>query len=213
MYYLLILGLFISFTSCGQNATGTNNRNTPPTQDVGGPCEGCKVIYNSPVPFEQLNWIDTLPDYNEQGQKLIISGVIYDSKGKPAKDVVLYVYHTDQTGHYTNKYQEKEWAGRHGYIKGWIKTNNKGEYRLYTLRPKSYPQSTIPAHIHPVIKEPGKGEYYIDEFLFDDDPFLTAAERNKQEGRGGNGIMTLREKNGILYGERNIYLGRKIPGY
>ena len=129
------------------------------------------------------------------------------------QNVVLYVYHTDQGGHYTNKYNEKGWAGRHGYIKGWVKTNEKGEYKFYTLQPAPYPGANIPAHIHPVIKEPNRNEYWIDEYLFDDDPFLTTAERKKQESRGGNGIVFLEEKEGLLHGERNIYLGRNIPDY
>ena len=47
---------------------------------------------------------------------------------------------------------------RHGYIRGWMKTNEKGQYRFYTLKPASYPNSTAVKHIHPTIKEPGKNE-------------------------------------------------------
>jgi protocatechuate 3,4-dioxygenase, beta subunit len=59
------------------------------------------------------------------------------------------------------------------------------------LKPAAYPYAKIPAHIHPVIKEPGFSEYYIDEYLFGDDPFLATAERNRAEDRGGNGIIKL----------------------
>ena len=183
-------------------------------QKIGGPCEGCEVIFNSPVPFSQLGWVDTLPDFNEKGPRLVISGTVFQSDGHtPARDVVLYVYHTDQTGKYTNRDNEEGYAGRHGYIKGWMRTNAKGQYRFFTLRPASYPGSTIPAHIHPIVKEPGKNEYWIDEYQFEGDPFLSAAGKEKEERRGGSGIIRLREKDGILYGERNIYLGLNIPGY
>ncbi|MEJ0106972.1 MAG: hypothetical protein WDO19_32475 [Bacteroidota bacterium] len=38
-----------------------------------------------------------MPDYNEQGPKLVISGVVYKADGKTAaKDVIMYIYHTDQ---------------------------------------------------------------------------------------------------------------------
>ena len=199
---------------CAQSSSQKQNAKTTGTGKVGGSCEGCEAIYSSPVSFEKLNWVDTLPDFHEKGSKLVISGIIYQSDGKtPAKNVVLYVYHTDQTGHYTNRNNEKGYAGRNGYVKGWMKTNEKGQYKFYTLRPASYPGSNIPAHIHPIIKEPDKNEYWIDEFLFDDDPFLTAEERKKQEGRGGNGILKLTKKDGIYYGERNIYLGRNTPNY
>jgi len=103
---------------------------------------------------------------------------------------------------------------RHGYIRGWMKTNEKWQYRFYTLMPASYPNSTALKHIHPVIKEPGKKEYYIDEFTFDEDPFLTPERRKQpQENRGGNGRIRLKKENGLLRGERNIYLGKNIPGY
>jgi protocatechuate 3,4-dioxygenase beta subunit len=180
---------------------------------VGGSCEGCQAVNESPIPFEKLNWSVTLPDYYETGPKLIISGTVYKADGKPAPGVVLYVYHTDQTGHYTKKGNEKGWGLRHGYIRGWLKTNNQGGYRFYTLKPASYPNSNIPAHIHPTIKEPGFNEYSIDEYLFEGDPHLTPEEKNRQEGRGGKGIISLEEKNGISYGKRDIYLGKNIPGY
>ena len=95
-----------------------------------------------------------------------------------------------------------------------MKTNEKGEYKFFTLKPASYPNSKAPAHIHVTIKEPGRNEYYIDEYLFDDDPFLTLEERNRQPGRGGNGILkTVEVEKGFLKSERNIYLGKKIPNY
>ena len=96
----------------------------------------------------------------------------------PAAGVVLYVYHTDQKGLYTKPANLKGWADRHGYIRGWIKTGADGSYKLYTLVPASYPNSNNPKHIHPTIKEPGFSEYWIDEFVFDDDPLLPASDYN-----------------------------------
>jgi protocatechuate 3,4-dioxygenase, beta subunit len=206
----ILINLFF-FSACSQN----KKTEPGPKQHIGGPCEGCEAVFESRVPFDKLNWIDTLHDFNEPGPKIMISGVIYQADGKtPAEDVVLYIYHTNQNGMYTNKNNESGWALRHGYIRGWVKTNEKGQYKFYTLMPASYPNSTAVKHIHPVIKEPGKNEYYIDEFIFDDDPFLTAERRNRpQKQCGGDGLIKLKNENGILTGERNIYLGKNIPGY
>lgn len=212
--FLLSLLLPALLLRCIQSSPQKNTVQPDTAKKIGGACEGCEVIYQSPVPFESLPWTDTLPDYKEQGPKLVISGIVYQADGKtPAKNVVLYVYHTDQTGHYTNRYHEAGYAGRQGYIKGWVKTNERGQYRFYTLKPAPYPATNVPSHIHPVAKEPGKNEYWIDEYLFADDPFLTQEEKQRQQGRGGSGILVLQNRNGILYGERNIYLGRNIPGY
>ncbi len=49
---------------------------------------------------------------------------------------------------------------------------------------------SIPAHIHTSIKEPNiDNEYYIDEFVFDDDKLLTGAKRKALENRGGSGVL------------------------
>jgi protocatechuate 3,4-dioxygenase beta subunit len=216
--FTALLLTVMQFEGCGQNTDKNKasvNKNKEKPIHVGGRCEGCEAIYESPISLEKLNQTDTLPDFGEPGPKIRISGTVYKSDGKtPAKDVVIYVYHTDQTGHYAERGNEKGWGKRHGYIRGWVKTDNNGFYQFYTLRPVSYPNSNIPRHIHVTVKEPDKNEYYIDEYLFDDDPFLTRSERNKQEKRGGNGIVKLiPQPNGMAYATRDILLGKNIPDY
>ena len=209
----VILILF-SFTTCSQNAAQKKNKPNKSTQLVGGGCEGCEAIYESPILFEKLDETDTLPDFNDPGPKIEISGIIYQIDGKtPAAGVVLYVYHTDQKGIYATKGNETGWAKRHGYIRGWIKTNTQGQYKFYTLVPVSYPNSTNPKHIHPVIKEPGKNEYWIDEFVFDDDPLLSERERKRMKLVGGNGILKTYMKDGMLRATRNIILGLNVADY
>ena len=212
MRALLIPLLFLSLASCAQNTVTVNDKAI--TKTIGGPCEGCEAIFESPVPFESLKEVDTLPTFGEQGPKLVISGTVYKSDGKtPAPGVVLYIYHTDQSGQYRKIGTATGWATRHGSIRGWAKTNEQGLYRFYTIRPAAYSKTGPPAHIHATVKEPDKNEYYIDEFLFDDDPFLTAEDRKQQRNRGGNGILKLEEKNGMFYTKRNIILGKNITGY
>lgn len=185
---------------------------------VGGPCEGCEAVFECPVPFEALSEFAWLPDWNENSpRKIAINGIVYQADGKtPAPGVVIYLYHTDQTGVYPLKGDEKGWAKRHGYLRGWMKTNEKGEYKFWTLRPAAYPGRNTPAHIHAIIKEPGKTPYWIDDFLFDNDPLLTATERKKLENRGGNGILKFYDASSgksPFKSERHLYLGKNIPGY
>ena len=182
--------------------------------NVGAPCEGCEAIYESPTLFDKLKHAISLPDWKESGTKLLVYGIVYMADARtPAPGVVIYVYHTDQNGKYARKGNESGWGKRHGYIRGWMQTNEKGEYSFTTLKPIAYPNSNIPAHIHVTIKEPGMNEYYIDEFVFEDDPFLTAEERNKMENRGGNGILTPTIRGDLLEAQHNIYLGKNIPDY
>ncbi|TMI92698.1 MAG: intradiol ring-cleavage dioxygenase [Bacteroidetes bacterium] len=203
--------ILLQMTGCSQDK---NKAIAKISKHVGGPCEGCEAVFESPIPFKQLKSVDTLPDFNQPGPKMEISGIVYQRDGKtPAKDVVLYVYHTDQTGHYTPGPNATGWEKRNGHIRGWLKTDKNGSYRFYTLKPGHYPNTNIPAHVHAIVKEPDKNEYYIDEYLFNGDPFLTASERSRQEKRGGDGIVSLENKAGILHAKRNIILGLNIPGY
>lgn len=204
----------ITLAGCAQNNASNPATNTGPK--AGGRCEGCEAIYESPVPFNKLESDCWLPDWNETGTRLAVNGVVYKADGRPAAGVIIYIYHTDQTGHYTNRDNDTGWARRHGYIRGWMKTNEKGEYKFFTLRPAAYPGGKDPAHIHVTIKEPDKNEYWIDEYVFDDDPLLTEAERKKCEDRGGSGILRISgytEGRTLQKSERNIYLGKNIPDY
>jgi protocatechuate 3,4-dioxygenase, beta subunit len=212
LFFLLWFTVTLAMTACSQNSSkkGTDQSRAK----VGGICEGCEAVYESPIPFEKLSSTDTLPDFGEQGPKIEISGVVYQRDGKtPAKDVIIYVYHTDQGGNYTPGKNAKDWEKRHGYIRGWVKTDQNGFYRFYTLRPASYPNSRAPQHIHVTIKEADKNEYWIDEFVFEDDPFLTKKEKDAIRGRGGNGIVKLVPGNGLSKATRNIILGLNVPDY
>ncbi|MGK2863484.1 MAG: hypothetical protein ACSLE0_16250 [Chitinophagaceae bacterium] len=211
----IIILLFIcnmSVAGCSQKA-GSGNTTQGNIISVGGACEGCEAIYECPVSFEVLNNTDTLPDFNEPGPKIEISGMVYGQDGKtPAPDIVLYVYHTDQKGIYPKKGNETGWAKRHGYLRGWIKTDKNGFYKFYTLVPASYPDSKNPKHIHVTVKEDGKTEYWIDEYLFEGDPYLQYENSNRPP-RGGSGILKPVTEGGMLKATRNIILGLNVPGY
>jgi protocatechuate 3,4-dioxygenase beta subunit len=210
---LILTACFLSLTAGCQNNTGAKNLKQDYTSLVGGPCEGCEAIYECPVVFDSLSHQCRLPGWNNAGEKLAVNGVVYNQDGSPAADVVIYIYHTDQKGVYPVKGDEKGWAKRHGYLRAWMKTNEKGEYIFYTLKPAPYPGRNAEAHIHITIKEPGKNEYWIDEFVFDDDPLLTEAKRKELRNRGGSGILKPTVAGKMLKAERNIYLGKNIPGY
>jgi protocatechuate 3,4-dioxygenase, beta subunit len=210
MKKILLLFCITSLSACSES----NSRQQEPKPKVGGSCEGCEAIYESPVPFDKLSFVDTLPDFSDKGEKIEVSGVVYKKDGRtPAKDVVIYVYHTNQAGIYPAKGDEKGWAKRHGYIRGWMRTNEKGEYRFYTLRPASYPNSTNPQHIHITIKEPELNEYWIDDYHFSDDKLVTADIKKTEGKRCGSGLLTLSAQNGISKAKRDIILGLNVPGY
>ncbi len=204
---IFILFCFLSLASCQ-----AQTKKSQPAKIVGGPCEGCEAIYE--YGDEKLLNSITLPGFQNNEPKIKITGTVFQKDGKtPAENVILYVYHTNKKGVYETKGDEKGWGRRHGFIRGWLKTNQEGRYTFYTFRPAAYPNRSEPEHIHIIVKEPNKNEYYIDDVLFTDDPRLTHSEKQNLKNRAGSGIVALKIENGILTAERNILLGLNIPDY
>lgn len=203
---VVILATLVTYISgCSQSA---------PSGDriVDRECEDCELMYEG-MP-KQLSADTKLSPVDEPGEPMVISGTIFKKDGTtPAPGVILYVYHTDNKGNYSAAPNQKD-GKRHGHLRGWIKTNADGKYTITTIRPASYPNSKAPQHIHPIIKEPGVSHYWISEYLFDDDPNLTAEVRSKETQRGGDGIIRLtKDANGVWTGKRDIILGMNIPNY
>ncbi len=142
-----------------------------------------------------------------------IPGVVYGPDGEPAPGVILYAYQTDATGEYPPAKQYTGWARRHGELRAWARTDERGRYRFGTIRPASYPNQSTPAHVHMHVIEPDCCTYYIDSIHFADDPLLDAEARGHLDGRGGSGLVEPRREDGVWIVERDIRLGQEVPGY
>jgi protocatechuate 3,4-dioxygenase beta subunit len=152
-------------------------------------------------------WITTIVGEGEQGEPLIISGTIFGPDGRtPLEGMTLFVYQTDATGVYTTSGGDN----RNTRIHGVMRTNAGGRYEFRTIRPGSYPGSRQPQHIHAYVSGPGYPEYWIDEYHFSDDPFVTEDMRQKFAGKGKlSSILTLtRDRDGLLRGVRDIVVER-----
>lgn len=178
---------------------------------LGGRCEGCEALYE--FGENKLNSIDTITGFEQSDEQLVLSGTVFQADGvTPAEEIIVYIYHTDQFGIYKPAEGARDWARRHGQYRGWIKTGQDGQYSFYTFRPASYPNTTIPQHIHITLKEPSTIPYYIDDIYFTDDPMLTDGMRRNQPNRGGSGIVTPEKRDGQFYIKRDIILRKNIPG-
>jgi protocatechuate 3,4-dioxygenase, beta subunit len=181
-------------------------------QIVGGGCESCELMYVG-MP-KDINAVDTSKGWAESGRKLVITGTVYKSDGQtPASDVILYYWQTDDNGLYSTADGINQNAKPHGRIRGWMKTGVNGVYALYTIRPAAYPGSQNPEHIHVVVKEPNLNEYYIDEFVFDNDPFLTPDIRKHHENRGGSGVLKTVDDGAVQTANHDIIVGQNVPDY
>jgi protocatechuate 3,4-dioxygenase beta subunit len=184
-----------------------------------GDCPGCLGV----GPYEgmptTLTSVSRIAPADEPGEPLVITGRVFGPDGKPRRGVIVYAYHTNRHGIYPAPDPPRsEQSNFHGRLRGWALTDAKGRYTFNTIRPASYPDTTITQHIHMHIVERGCATYYIDEMLFTDDPFFKklspedVARENK--GRGGSGITTPhRDASGTWHVTRDIYLGKNIPEY
>jgi protocatechuate 3,4-dioxygenase beta subunit len=157
-------------------------------------------------PGSPSSWKTTIVSDGEPGEPLIVSGTIYAPDGRtPLEGINLFVYQTDATGRYTTSGGDN----RNTRIHGSMRTNAEGRYEFRTIRPGSYPQSRNPQHIHAYVSGPGYPEYWIDEYHFNDDPFVTDEMRGKEEKGKMSAILTLtRGADGVWRGARDIKVER-----
>lgn len=209
----ILLLVCCNLSSCNSQNTKNDTNSLSDDFDTSMP-----FYYKMP---ENLSATDTSPAFKEKGKKILLTGTVYEIDAKtPASNVILYYYQTNNDGIYATKESEERNMPRnklgqtHGYIRGWLKTDNQGRYSIYTLKPETYPSRDEPAHVHITVKEKNMDEpYYIDDFVFDDDKLLTTQRRNNMENRGGSGVIRFVQKDNVWIGERNIFLGLNIPNY
>jgi len=216
--FKIIFALSSLLVSCsGQNKNSTQFPGTENSaKRVGGACEEgyCELMYLG-MP-EVIHSIDTSSGWFEKGQKLMVTGTVFQLDGKtPAPNVVIYYHQTDNDGYYSPRSDKPENQTRHGHIRGWVKTDANGRYTIKTIRPAPYPDRSEPAHIHWLIKEPDvKNEYWTDELMFDDDELLIPhIKKHRPENRGGSGIVRVLIKDSLQIAEHDFILGLHIPNY
>jgi len=207
--------LFSSLTGCN-GQTKTNQSTQIPNSKkeiVGGGCEGCELMYVG-MP-EKILPEHTSIGWTEGKQKLILTGRVYQLDGKtPAQNVIIYYWHTDTKGLYSLNSETPKEVKEHGKLRGWVMSDENGNYSIKTSRPAAYPSQDIAQHIHLSIKEPEiKNEYYADLYFDDDALYLKHKKKYGRLDRAGTEILRIVLDDKIQIAEHNIILGLNIPNY
>jgi protocatechuate 3,4-dioxygenase beta subunit len=214
---LAFVSVLIALSACAQPAKSEEEnkaneivQNNPPS------CDCC--VFDE-VKNRKLSHIAKIAPDTVQGERIKISGVVYKPDGKtPATNLKMYFYHTNNNGKYAKLGSEdrSSHAWWHGYCRGWLQTNERGEYEINTIKPKAYPNGNEPAHIHSSFLNTDKSCSHLVDFVFKGDEFLTKTYWDntrrwwKSEGIKGEpeyeGVAFTKNSSGILEGKRNIVL-------
>ena len=117
----------------------------------------------------------------EPGTPLVVHGRVFRQDGRTsARGVIVFAYHTDRTGLYADRS-----AGPHVWrLRGWAQTDAEGRFQFDSIRPAPYPNRSQAAHIHFALYGPGVPQHFSAGLVFDDDPLVTAEERQKSARDG-----------------------------
>lgn len=207
--YAIIFLTFALLYSCSdgkQNISvqGKENVNLSDTCGDGDANTECCFVH---MP-EEVNSIIKIAHENEPGNRILIKGkILMNDSLTPIQDVFIYAYHTDNNGYYSKKGNEKGVHKFHGRLHGWGKTDAFGNFEISSIKPARYPENRFPAHIHAVLKIPGKIPFYINDFVFKDDALVNESYVNSLYAPGGSGVIELKKNaENILTGERIIIL-------
>jgi protocatechuate 3,4-dioxygenase beta subunit len=164
----------------------------PSGSAVSEPVAGQDLEYNRAVHAAQLarpvrlTASERIAPEDEPGTALAVHGRVLAADGRtPLAGAVVFAYHTDRTGIYRAPGEPAHtWR-----LKGWAMTDPDGRFEFRTIRPGPYPGGTDAAHIHlTLFTEDGTG-YHAGGLLFDDDPLVSAAEREASRRAGKFGTV------------------------
>ncbi len=112
----------------------------------------------------------------EPGTPLRIDGRVLTDDGQAAvRDAIVFAWQTDAEGVY-----DRPGRGPHSWrLRGWAKTDARGQFRFDTIRPAAYPRGREPAHVHFTVERSDGRRYFASDLLFEDDPLVTARIRNR----------------------------------
>ena len=212
LIHLVLIHLLMGCNGQTTKQSGKSNQ-IKSNKIVGGGCDGCELMYIG-MP-NQIQSENTSVGWAEGEQKLIVTGKIFQLDGKtPAPNVVLYFWHTDDEGLYSSGNETAKEVKLHGKLRGWVKSDKNGFYRIKTSRPAAYPAQDIPQHIHLFIKEADINNEYFADLYFDDDPlYLRHKKKYGKLDRAGTELLRVVIDKDIQIAEHNIVLGLNIPDY
>jgi protocatechuate 3,4-dioxygenase beta subunit len=115
-----------------------------------------------------------------QGQRIILAGRVLDEDGRPVPKTLLEIWQCNSAGRYRHERDQHDAPlDPHFRGVGQVVTNDKGEYRVLSIRPGAYPWRNTynawrAAHIHFSIFGPAFATRIVTQMYFPGDPLIPA---------------------------------------
>jgi protocatechuate 3,4-dioxygenase beta subunit len=135
-----------------------------------GSVAGAQSVHEAPATASSTGRVAPA---GEPGDPLRVSGVVVGPSGAPVSGASLYVYQTDHEGYYGVKPVSDN---RNPRLKLFLRTDAHGAWSFDTIKPGSYPDGRVPAHIHFEVSAAGRAPK-IFEIVFEGDKFVTPEMR------------------------------------
>lgn len=113
----------------------------------------------------------TVAGEEEPGEPLVVHGRVLGPDGEPLPDASVFVYQTGEDGIYGPE------GNRNPRLRGYLRTDDEGRFEIRTIKPGSYPGSSIAAHIHIHVAPPDGEPEQVGEIVFAGDPHLSERMR------------------------------------
>ena len=112
------------------------------------------------------------------GERIIVSGVLRDTEGKPLRDTLVEIWQANSAGRYAHRWDrwpaplDPNFSGA-----GRCMTDSEGRYRFTTIKPGPYPwgnhyNAWRPAHIHFSLLGRAFTQRLVTQMYFPGDPFF-----------------------------------------
>ena len=195
-----------AFPSVVNSATSKKNNTKDSCDETTLDAYGQGPFYTANAPLIQNN---QLSDINESGERIIISGRVYNLDCSEAiPNTEIDIWHANNIGEYDNS----------GYnLRGKTISNSQGYYIFESIKPGLYLNGSIyrPSHIHFKITPPGFNTL-ITQLYFENDPYIptdAAASITSGQYDATNRIIPLTQNtNGDLEGTWDIVInGDGVP--
>ena len=195
-----------AFPSVVNSATSKKNNTKDSCDETTLDAYGQGPFYTANAPLIQNN---QLADINESGERIIISGRVYNLDCSEAiPNTEIDVWHANNLGEYDNS----------GYnLRGKTMSNSQGYYIFESIKPGLYLNGSMyrPSHIHFKITPPGFNTL-ITQLYFQNDPYIptdAAASITSGQYDATNRIIPLiQNTNGDLEGTWDIVInGDGVP--